>query len=514
MEKNLTKLLIIAFLIGLAVVSRFTVEFIYKLIWEYYALSSLLGFSLRFLAIAMFVLIWLGITLRSEYPHTKLPWLMLLALEPIIGLTLFLSFGRSFKQSKRFKNRPLMQHGQTIKHEAKPDTLDDELSSFSPDIQDLFKISHKQAHHQPFINQTHITILQNGEQFYPDLLASIERATSFILFEFFIVRDDETSLKIIDALLKKAESGVDVKVIFDGLGSARTSFRLKQKLKKSAIDFIINDPIYFPLFNTRINYRNHRKIVVIDGIIGYTGGMNIANEYDNNYNKDFVFRDTQIKCEGQAVQSLTALFFKDYYYNTNQLIDDIKYYPQTKINAPGVVQILESGPDSLQATIRDIYVHMIMNAKKSIKIMTPYMAIDQETLTALKFAAKSGVDIQIIVPGIPDKFLVYKVTKFYITHLIQEGIHFYTYNGGFSHAKIVIIDDKIASVGSYNLDNRSAIIDFEVTALFFHDAVETLLEQFELDKADSTQVIKENWLKRSFLMRLIEGVMSIFTPII
>ena len=514
MEKNIRKLVIIIFLITLAIVSRFTVEFVYRFIWEYYALSTILGFSLRFFAIAIFVFIWLAITLRSEYPHTKLPWLMLLVIEPIIGLTLFLSFGRSFKQSWRYKKRPLMYDGNYIKYETTPDQLLEKLNQHTEAVQDIFRIAHHQSHHQPFINQTDIKVLNNGEQFYPDLLDAIEQAKDFILFEFFIVRDDETSLKIIDALLKKAESGVDVKMIIDGLGSAPTSFRLKRKLKKSAIDFIINDPIYFPLFNTRINYRNHRKIVVIDGLIGYTGGMNIANEYDNTYNKNYIFRDMQIKLIGQAVQSLTALFFKDYYYNTNRFIDDKKYYPKTNVSTEGVVQILESGPDSLQATIRDIYVHMIMNAKKSIKIMTPYMAIDQETLTALKFAAKSGVDIQIIVPGIPDKFLVYKVTKFYITHLIQEGIRFYTYNKGFSHGKILIIDDQIASVGSYNLDNRSAIIDFEVTALFVHDAVKEITDQFILDKADSSLVIKEEWLKRSLFARLVEGIMSIFTPII
>jgi cardiolipin synthase len=289
---------------------------------------------------------------------------------------------------------------------------------------------------------------------------------------------------------------------------------MKKRLKQSAVDFIINDPIYFPLFNTRINYRNHRKIVVIDGKTGFTGGMNLADEYDNSIAYDYYFRDTQIKLEGEAVKSLTAIFFKDYYYNTNTFINDDFYYPTYKVPSQGITQVLQSGPDSNEAHIRNVYLKMIMNAEKTIRIMTPYMAIDQEMLTALIVAKQSGVDVEIIIPGIPDKRLVYSVTKFYASVLLNHGINVYRYTKGFCHAKVLIVDDKIASVGSYNLDNRSAVIDFEITALVTDQAVIDVVDHFIQDKQDSEKLDKASWNQRFILTRLFEGLLSIFTPIL
>jgi len=515
MEKNIRKIVLIIGLLLFALGMRFLFEFVYSLVWEYYDFSTVLGFSLRFLYIFVFAIIWFVIALRSESPQHKLPWVLLLLLEPMIGLTLFLSLGRNFKNSRRYKKRPLMHEDRYVLREAKPHDKVLDLAGYKESIRELFHSAHHQSYHQPFNNDTTTEIFRNGETFYPDLMRSIEEAEKFILFEFFIIRSDERGKEIMNLLMAKAEEGIDVKVIMDGLGSNnKMAYRYKQILKKSKIDFVINDKIYFPLFNTKVNYRNHRKIVVVDGKIGYTGGMNIGNEYDNRIESDYYFRDTQIKLVGRAVKSLTALFFKDYYYNTNQFINHDFYYPEFSKKANGIVQIVQSGPDSNHAQIRDIYIKMFMMARKSIKIMTPYMALDVETLSALRIAANSGIDVEVIVPGIPDKYLIYKVTKFYITSLLEEGIKVYTYDLGFAHAKVLIVDDEVASVGSYNLDNRSAVIDFEVTALIYNDSVQTLSKQFEEDKQDSTLKDLKTWKKRNVITRLIEGVLSIFTPII
>jgi len=514
MEKNIRKILLIVGLLLFALALRFLFEFVYRLVWEYYEFGSVIGFSLRFAYVMIFALIWLSIAIRSENPHQKLPWVLILLLEPMVGLTFFLTLGRNFKHSKRYKKRPLMHDDAYVTREIKPHQKTIDLSDYKEGVRELFHAAHHQSYHQPFVNDTKTTILRNGETFYPDLIRAIEDAEKFILFEFFIIRSDERGKQIMNLLMKRAEEGIDVKVIMDGLGSNnKMAYRYKRKLYNSQIDFIVNDKIYFPLFNTRVNYRNHRKIVVIDGHTGYTGGMNIGSEYDNRIESDYYFRDTQIKLEGNAVRSLTALFFKDYYYNTNKFIDDDFYYPNVEIKAKGITQIIQSGPDSNHAQIRDVYIKMFMMARKSIKIMTPYMALDVETLSALRIAANSGIDVEIIVPGIPDKYMVYKVTKFYITALLKENIKVYTYDKGFAHAKVLIVDDEVASVGSYNLDNRSAVIDFEVTALIHNETVDVLKEQFEHDKAESTLRTQEEWNKRPFLARLLEGILSIFTPI-
>ncbi len=514
MEKNLRKLMMIFFVLAVAAGLRFGLEFAFNIIWETFDLSNFSGYLVRGAFLALFAIIWLSITIRSENPHQKLPWLLLLAFEPVVGTTLFLTFGRNFKKSLRYRRRPYMHGDRYITHEVRPYEVEFPLLEYDEDIQEAAHTAHRLSHHQPFIDQSHIEVLHNGEEFYPDLVQSIQEAEHFILFEFFILRSDGRGREIVDLLMQRAAEGIEVKIIIDALGSAMISPAYLRRIRRSNVEIIINDRIYFPLFNTRINFRNHRKIVVVDGKIGYTGGMNIANEYDNTTMSGPYFRDTQLRIEGAAVRSLTALFFKDYYYNTGRFIDDDAYYPDYSVEGRGLVQILQSGPDSDVAAIRNLYLKLILNAKRSIKIMTPYMALDQETLTAIKVAAQSGVDVEIIIPGEPDKYLVYKVTKAFVGPLLKDGVKIYQYVRGFAHAKVLIVDDKIASVGSYNLDNRSAVIDFEVTALISGASVGELLEDFEEDKQDSARIDADAWFKRPLPTRLFEGIMSIFSPII
>ncbi|MFW5914111.1 MAG: phospholipase D-like domain-containing protein, partial [Bacillota bacterium] len=179
-----------------------------------------------------------------------------------------------------------------------------------------------------------------------------------------------------------------------------------------------------------------------------------------------------------------------------------------------VEEIVQSGPDSEDATIRDLYLKMLFNAKKSIRIMTPYMAMDQETLTALKVAGQSGIDVEIIIPGVPDKQLIYTVTQSFVSSLLDYNIKIYRYDKGFCHAKVLIIDDEIASVGTYNLDNRSAHLAFEVSTLFAHDAVNDVVRDFVEDKQDSTLITIEEWQSRSVVMRFFENLLALFSPII
>ncbi|MFW6318858.1 MAG: cardiolipin synthase [Bacillota bacterium] len=514
MEKNIRKIVFVLLLITTALLLRFGLEALFSFVSTRHNLTQVVGFLYRTLFLILVIIVWLSVTLRSESPTQKLPWLLLLAFEPLVGLILFLTFGRGFKKSKRYKNRPLIHSDKYITKETRASEGDIDLDTDDSVLKRIFHSAHKISYHQPFTNTTKATIYKNGETFFPELIKTLKNANTFILMEFYIIKDDTRGKEILELLMQKADSGVIVKLIGDAFGLSRLSRKMKKRLKQSAVDFIINDPIYFPLFNTRINYRNHRKIVVIDGKIGFTGGMNLADEYDNSIAYDYYFRDTQVKLEGEAVKSLTAIFFKDYYYNTNTFITDAIYYPSYRVFSQGITQVLQSGPDSNEAHIRNVYLKMIMNAETSIRIMTPYMAIDQEMLTALIVAKQSGVNVEIIIPGKPDKRLVYNVTKFYASVLLNHGINVYRYTKGFCHAKILIVDDKIASVGSYNLDNRSAVIDFEITALLTDQAVTDVVDHFILDKQDSEQLNQATWNKRFILTRLFEGLLSIFTPIL
>ncbi len=514
MEKNIRKIVFVLLLIGTALLLRFGLEFLFQFISTRYNITQVVGFLYRTLFLILVIIIWLSVTLRGESPSQKLPWLLILAFEPLVGIILFLTFGRGFKKSKRYKDRPLIHSDQYITKERRASEGNIDLDTDDNALNRIFHSAHKISYHQPFANTTKASIFKNGETFFPELKHQLERAERFILVEFYIIKDDTRGTEILELLMKKADEGLRVKLIGDAFGLSKLSRKMKKRLYQSKVDFLINDRIFFPLFNTRINYRNHRKIVVIDGKIGYTGGMNLADEYDNSIAYDYFFRDTQIKIEGEAVKSLTAIFFKDYYYNTNTFITDDFYYPIHKVKSHGITQILQSGPDSNEAHIRNVYLKMIMNAEKTIRIMTPYMAIDQEMLTALIVAKQSGVEVEIIIPGRPDKQLVYNVTKFYTTVLLNHGINIYRYTKGFCHAKVLIIDDKLASVGSYNLDNRSAVIDFEITALITHDAVQDVVDHFIQDKQDSEKLDYASWSNRSIVTRLFEGLLSIFTPIL
>ncbi|TVP93864.1 MAG: cardiolipin synthase [Acholeplasmatales bacterium] len=519
MEKNLKKSVIIITLIGFAVAIRFAFEFLYIRFWHLLGVSQDYGFLIRTLFLGVVIVIWLIGSLRSDNPYQKLPWLLIFIFEPFVGILLFMSMGRSFKHSLRYIRRPLIHDDAYMTHETR--YQDREALDLKPEdapYRNVFDTAYKMAYHPPYAGDTRVTVLKNGEAFYPDLLAEIARAETFILMEFYIARSDTRGMEVFECLIEKASAGVQVKVILDAFGSVggdRVSRKVLKRLKHSAVDLVLNDPIYFPYFNTRMNYRNHRKIVVIDGRIGYTGGMNLGDEYDNSIPYSYYFRDTQVKIEGAAVKSLTSLFFKDYYYNTKQHVTEIGYYPDVKVPGTGVVQVLQSGPDSDQAFIRDIYLKLIFNAKRSIKIMTPYMALDVETLTALKVAQSSGVTVDVIIPGIPDKVLVYKVTKFFASTMVAHGIRVHQYQKGFCHGKVLIVDDEIASIGSYNLDNRSAVIDFEITALFTdRPAVAETVRQYDHDLRISKTIDPHSWANRPLPERLFEGLLSLFTPII
>ncbi|MFP4286278.1 MAG: cardiolipin synthase [Candidatus Izemoplasmataceae bacterium] len=500
MEKNIRKLLNILFLVLLALFVRIALEIVYQTLELILEFSPTAGFFIRTLFLVVVLIIWISVTLRSDSVHHKLSWLLILFFEPVIGLTLFLSFGRSFKNSKRYKKRPLLEN-ETFFNQSKPYNDDD-----------IFKETCSLTKRAVFKN-TKVLRFKNGEAYYPHLIETLKNAKESILFEVYIFRSDTRGKEILNILIDQAEKGLDVKIILDAFGSlSRLSRFDKKRLKASKVDLLYFDRVYFPFFNTRLNYRNHRKIIVVDGAKGYLGGMNIGDEYDNSILYDYHFRDTHLFIEGDGIRSLVEIFLKDYYYLTGIVLDENPYIKTHPINHQSAVQIIESGPNSKVPYIRDTYLHLIHHAKKSIKIMTPYMAIDAETFTALKSARARGVKIDIIIPGIPDKYLVYIVTKYFAHAFSELDIHVYTYQPGFTHAKIFMVDDSLVSVGSYNLDNRSAMIDFEITLLSNDQTlIKDLTDDFNQDLLDSVDIKEE---KRNLFTRLFEGLLSLFSPII
>ncbi|MCF6184004.1 MAG: cardiolipin synthase [Bacteroidales bacterium] len=408
----------------------------------------------------------------------------------------------------------MIQDGKYLTNEPKTDFNNPDYLEIDSEITDIYKTAYNITNHHAYLNNSKATVLTNGKEMFPKLIKEIKEAKEYILMEYFIIRTDKIGKKVLNLLIKKAKEGVDVKLIYDSIGSVMLNKKFMRNLRKSKVQVVVNDRVYFGLFNTRVNYRNHRKITVIDGKYGFIGGMNLADEYNNGVKKFGHFRDTHLVIEGLAINSITSLFFRDWYYNTNTFIDDKKYYNAVEDNTEGLVQIIPSGPDFNYPPIRNTYVKMINNAKVSLKIMTPYLALDQQMLTSLIIASKGGVKVDIIIPGIPDKKSVYLVTKSFIGELLEAGINIYFYKKGFTHAKVLISDDTLASCGTYNLDNRSAVINFEVTALLYKTGVEKLIKDFDKDLSISKKVNSKKWNNRGIINKIFEGMFNLFSPLV
>jgi cardiolipin synthase len=460
------------------------------------------------------VLIWINIVLKSDYSVAKLPWLLILIIEPFTGIFFFLTFGRDYRESGRYHKHILFQNGAYLKHEPLTDFDSEELKRIDSEVTDIFKTAYNMTKHHAYTNDSKATVLKNGVTFFPTLKEQLLSATDFILMQFYIIRPDTLGNEIFDILKQKSLGGVEVKVLYDSLGSYTLTKKDIESLKSTGIEVEEIDPVLFGVFDTRVNYRNHRKQVIIDGTYAFIGGMNLADEYLHKIKRAPEFRDTTLMLEGCIVNSVTALFFRDWYSTTDQFISDKDYYCAKPVTETGLIQLIPSGPDFKYPPIRNTYVKLINNAKKSIKIMTPYLALDHEMVTSLIIAARSGVLVEIIVPGVPDKKVIYEVTQSYFEDLLEEGVKIYKFNKKFTHAKVLIMDDMIASCGTYNLDNRSARINYEATLLLYQQGVPELVQDFSDDLDQSEEVLYDIWKRRNTFKKLIEGVISIIAPLV
>lgn len=283
-----------------------------------------------------------------------------------------------------------------------------------------------------------------------------------------------------------------------------------KSLKRAGVKIGVFDPQTISIFNSNVNFRNHRKAIVVDGKSGFVGGMNLADEYNHGDPKFGFWRDTHVMMRGNGVSSIQNVFVKDWYYITGNVLD--KPLDKTKENFPGLFTVIESGPDFENGLIKDVYLKMITCAKRTIKIVTPYLIIEPELMAAIKVAAKSDVEIQLLVPGKHDYFTVGYATQSYYEQLLSIGVKIYEYKDTFVHSKILIIDDQVASVGSVNLDPRSFHLNFEVTSIFENSAVKVLSSSFLDDLSKSNEIILAEWKKRGIIKRIVQGWFNLFSP--
>ena len=377
----------------------------------------------------------------------------------------------------------------------------------------------RRAGSSPLTANNKVKLLLNGEEKFPELIKALENAKSHIHLEYYIYENDVTGNQIAEMLIKKAKEGLEVRFLYDDFGSHGLTKPFIQKLKEAGVQTAPFYKIKWYALANRINYRNHRKIVIIDGYVGFVGGINMSDKYRNDLipkNKLF-WRDTHLMVMGQATSYLQYLFMCDWNFcSPNKLVYNELYFPEIPLNntiEDDVVQIAASGPDSLQPVIFYSLLESISAAKKSIYITSPYFIPGESLMDALIIAIQSGLDVKVLVPGISDSKMVNAAASAYYTELLQYGAKIYKYNKGFVHAKTMVIDDDLAIIGSANMDYRSFDLNFEVNAMVYSKNIaKELKEAFENDLKESVQIDAIEWLNRPKHIHLWEKIVRLLSP--
>lgn len=371
----------------------------------------------------------------------------------------------------------------------------------------------------PITGNNEVTVLQNGENKFPKVFEAIRNAKDHIHIEYYIFMGDTIGCQIIDLLIEKANEGVKVRFIYDDFGSRDIRKKQVPRLLEAGVEAFPFYKIKLIGFANRINYRNHRKIIIIDGSIGFVGGINVCDKYINSSEdkQKLFWRDTHVMIQGPAVKSLQYIFIGDWNYCSGSLIKpDIHYFPETVKKDPNegkVVQIAFSGPDSDTPLIEQTVMQAINQAQDEILITTPYFIPGQSLLDSLTVAAFSGTKIKLLVPGISDSHLVNFAAQSYYGRLLRAGAEIYCYQKGFVHAKTMVVDQNLAMVGTANMDIRSFELNFEVNAIIYDEEVaKELASTFYEDIKFSAKLDYEQWKKRPPAIRLMEKIAGLLSP--
>lgn len=475
-------------------------------------MSPLTIFSWTFTAIYVFTVISIivVILLDNREPVKSLAWVTVLVLLPVAGIILYFFVGRDFRKQKiisrksirRIKERPIAEYDIS-----KVDTC-----ALSDQQRNLVKLLMRIAE-APVYPGNKIQLYVDGPSTFKALFQAIEEAQEHIHIEFFIFEDDKVSNALRELLIKKAKQGVRIRMIYDYLGSWRLPKSYIQSLRDAGVYVRSFLPVRFRWARIKINYRNHRKLVIIDGKVGFTGGLNIADRYfvGNRLGK---WRDTFVRIEGAAVQGLQSNFLIDWCFVDSKLIIDPKYYPPMPFYEDNFIQFVASGPDSDWPNIMCGLSQAIMTATKYVYMHTPYFMPPEVVTSAVCTAALSGIDVRLLVPEKSDSPLSAAATKTYISRLLEAGVRVYFYTGNFLHSKCVVIDDMISSIGSANLDERSSSLNFELNAFIYDvDTAQLLKQYFWSDLESSYELTLSEWEKRSRWAKLKESIARLFVPL-
>lgn len=447
---------------------------------------------------------------ENRNPVKSLAWVTVLLVVPAVGLILYIFFGRNI-QNKRIISRRNRRKLKRLENKWKADPPQVKRSSTS--IRHIKLVDSLQG--SPYYEGNDITLFNNGRDKFNSLLADIASARRYINIEYYIIANDRIGRQVADALVERARAGVKIRIIYDSVGSFKTPGKFFKRLKNEGIEAYPFFEVAFPPFGTRVNWRNHRKIVVIDGKIGYIGGMNIADRYIDGGKSFPMWRDLHLRVTGPGVASLQQSFAVDWNFMGQPLIEDTFPEPEEPAIGNAGIQLLTGGPVNQWMNLTLMFQQAISNARKLVYLQTPYFLPTEGLLHALQVASLSKVDVRIMLPRRSDSDMLRWASFSYVQECLRAGVKVYLYEKGMLHSKAIIVDDEFATVGSTNFDFRSFEHNFEANLMIYSKEFNARLRaQFLEDQRDSLRVNPAEWRRRPSLEKGLESVMRLFAPIL
>lgn len=488
------------------------------MIWE--DVQVFLGFVFSHLFFINLILAVIIVFFQRKNPQSVWTWLLLLYFIPIIGFIFYLLIGTDMHKQKMFRTKEIEDNLNNAIRRQEYSLRSKELERRDPQIAEYSDLVmyNLEVSGAVLTDDNDITIYKDGNEKFDALIEDMRRAEEYIHVQYYIIKNDVLFNRIKDVLLQKVKEGVEVRILYDGMGCRSVRKKYWKELRSQGLKISEFFPATLGRLHLRVNYRNHRKIVVIDGKTAYVGGFNIGKEYIGLDDKFGYWRDTHLRVTGSAVTSLQMRFALDWNFASKEnLLVTGQYYNREAVISKQhcEMQIVSSGPDSRYQNIRDNYLRLIGKARESIYIQTPYFIPDEAIFSALMIAVRSGIDVNVMIPCKPDHPFVYWATYSHIGELVMEGAKCYTYNNGFLHAKGMIVDDRVMCYGTANMDIRSFALNFEVNAVVYNQEMATQMRRiYDEDLKQSTQITKNVYVGRSLLIRFKEQISRLLSPLL
>jgi cardiolipin synthase len=475
------------------------------------------------LLVAFYLLILILVCLRIIYDTrsaTKtLAYVMLSIFFPVGGILFYIVFGINYWKLKKYNKKCIEDERmfELLKKEWDiPGNENVQMANCESGAQKEIATMLENELRSPVTKSNKVKLLINGEEKFPEVLKVLSEARHHIHIEYYIFENDNIGEKIENLLIAKAKEGVEVRFIYDDFGSPGINKKMEIRLKAAGVEVYPFQKVVFYLLANRLNYRNHRKIIIVDGETAFTGGINVSDRYINNKPGQVFWRDTHIRIDGPGVFYLQYLFFTDWNFCTGKIPQPHKKHFTGKkiIDGNVVAQVIASGPDADQPTILFSILQVVSLAKKEILITTPYFIPGDSIIDALKIAALSGISVKLLVPGKSDSRLVNAACRSYYEELMTAGVEVYLYKKGFVHSKTLVADSKVAIVGTANMDVRSFELNFEVNVILYDEVVAAKLRNIFFDDiANATKIDNAKWKKRSAIKQLPEKLARLFSPV-